>query len=343
MKDMNRFSRSFGKSHRGSTAEDATVCPPTDSSRGGKARSESLLDANSGIDEEEVRSVQEESSSLLFDPALLVDDFDRPGKFAGRNRRQSQNEDNDASAANPGPSPLVDLGSRQLPDEFWSAGADAIQKWMSKPQAASLDVPDWVREKARNSQDQFFNNPKKATESPSKHRADRIPTVQRGAVDAKNQSEKRNAPKQKKRYFWPGVVFLAGLALLLATVYFAGNVLGFGFGRYYAHFTVEAPAAKTVSVVGDFNGWDPSAHPLQRAPRSTVWETWVPVTPGRHRFAFLVDGRIHMIDPARSANFDQELQRGVSILIVPHGGGAPVLEGGKESAAVTRMLPAPRR
>jgi 1,4-alpha-glucan branching enzyme len=30
------------------------------------------------------------------------------------------------------------------------------------------------------------------------------------------------------------------------------------------HFAVWAPNASRVSVVGDFNGWDPSAHPLTR-------------------------------------------------------------------------------
>jgi 1,4-alpha-glucan branching enzyme len=44
----------------------------------------------------------------------------------------------------------------------------------------------------------------------------------------------------------------------------AGNV---------AHFAVWAPNAQSVSVIGDFNGWNAAAHPLQaRADESGVWE-----------------------------------------------------------------------
>jgi 1,4-alpha-glucan branching enzyme len=42
------------------------------------------------------------------------------------------------------------------------------------------------------------------------------------------------------------------------------------------HFAVWAPNASRVSVVGDFNGWDPSAHPLTRRQEAGVWETFVP-------------------------------------------------------------------
>ncbi len=40
-------------------------------------------------------------------------------------------------------------------------------------------------------------------------------------------------------------------------------------------FAVWAPNADSVSVVGDFNGWDPAAHPLGRA-GSGLWEGFVP-------------------------------------------------------------------
>jgi len=47
------------------------------------------------------------------------------------------------------------------------------------------------------------------------------------------------------------------------------------------HFAVWAPNASRVSVVGDFNGWDPSAHPLTRRHEAGVWEAFIPgVTAG---------------------------------------------------------------
>lgn len=37
-------------------------------------------------------------------------------------------------------------------------------------------------------------------------------------------------------------------------------------------FAVYAPNARAVSVVGDFNGWDPEAHPLERAGNTGCWK-----------------------------------------------------------------------
>src|SRR5471030_353016 len=41
-------------------------------------------------------------------------------------------------------------------------------------------------------------------------------------------------------------------------------------------FAVWAPNAERVSVVGDFNGWDGRAHPLQSLGASGVWELFMP-------------------------------------------------------------------
>ncbi|MEC4674449.1 MAG: 1,4-alpha-glucan branching protein GlgB [Nitrospirota bacterium] len=42
------------------------------------------------------------------------------------------------------------------------------------------------------------------------------------------------------------------------------------------HFTVWAPNARRVSVVGDFNGWDGRQHPMQTRGGTGVWELFVP-------------------------------------------------------------------
>ncbi len=43
------------------------------------------------------------------------------------------------------------------------------------------------------------------------------------------------------------------------------------------HFSVWAPNAASVSVVGDFNGWNPQTHPLTvRSDASGIWEGFVP-------------------------------------------------------------------
>lgn len=53
-------------------------------------------------------------------------------------------------------------------------------------------------------------------------------------------------------------------------------------GREGTHFAVWAPNAREVSVIGDFNGWNVSAHYLAaRRDSSGIWEGFIPgVAPG---------------------------------------------------------------
>ena len=63
-------------------------------------------------------------------------------------------------------------------------------------------------------------------------------------------------------------------------------------------FMLVAPNAQTVSVVGDFNDWDPSATPLREAADAGVWTITVPLTAGRHQYVFMVNGTRWTPDPA---------------------------------------------
>lgn len=61
-------------------------------------------------------------------------------------------------------------------------------------------------------------------------------------------------------------------------------------------FVYVAPGATSVSLVGDFNQWNPVAKPLRRLGDGT-WITDVPLPPGRYAYAFVVDGKV-VVDPA---------------------------------------------
>jgi hypothetical protein len=65
--------------------------------------------------------------------------------------------------------------------------------------------------------------------------------------------------------------------------------------------------AKSVSVVGDFNGWDPTATPMERVAGTGTWSATLLAKPGRHTYAYLVDGSTLVADPraprAKSADF----------------------------------------
>jgi 1,4-alpha-glucan branching enzyme len=54
-------------------------------------------------------------------------------------------------------------------------------------------------------------------------------------------------------------------------------------------FEFSAPSARNVSIVGDFNRWQPDA--LRRS-ASGRWEIEIPLTPGRYAYSFVVDGHL---------------------------------------------------
>jgi hypothetical protein len=69
----------------------------------------------------------------------------------------------------------------------------------------------------------------------------------------------------------------------------------------YVRFVLYAPGAKHVTVAGTFNQWDQSAAPLVPAGASGVWRTTLAVPVGQHQYAFVVDGRRWVTDPAAPA------------------------------------------
>jgi hypothetical protein len=56
------------------------------------------------------------------------------------------------------------------------------------------------------------------------------------------------------------------------------------------------PAARSVAIVGDFNGWDPGQSPLERRDNG-LWSTTLALPPGRYHYMFLVDGSEWLADP----------------------------------------------
>lgn len=63
-------------------------------------------------------------------------------------------------------------------------------------------------------------------------------------------------------------------------------------------FVFRAPGATRVSLVGDFNGWDPDATPLARATTGEIWTAQVPLEHGLHAYAFVIDGQDWAPDPS---------------------------------------------
>ena len=68
-------------------------------------------------------------------------------------------------------------------------------------------------------------------------------------------------------------------------------------GQAMVRFVFVAPYAASVSLVGDFNGWNASTMPMRRSADGRAWLLDVPLPAGRHVYAFVVDGDV-TADPA---------------------------------------------
>lgn len=79
-------------------------------------------------------------------------------------------------------------------------------------------------------------------------------------------------------------------------------------------FVLVAPQAARVSVVGDFNGWDLAATPAERQADGS-WTTFVPLSPGRHVYSFIVDGQF-VSDPTAPITPADGYGRTNSVMIV---------------------------
>ena len=103
----------------------------------------------------------------------------------------------------------------------------------------------------------------------------------------------------------------AGLAAVLTTGVWLGrlsvtapgmlpaptSIAAHGSAVREVEFVLAAPGASEVVLVGDFNGWKPGATPLQATQRDGIWSVTVPLVPGRHEYAFLIDGKQWLPDP----------------------------------------------
>ena len=63
----------------------------------------------------------------------------------------------------------------------------------------------------------------------------------------------------------------------------------------YVQFRLDAKDARQVSIAGSFTDWQPT-YPMQRT-ADGVWTVLLPIVPGVHDYAFVVDGERWVPDP----------------------------------------------
>jgi hypothetical protein len=80
-------------------------------------------------------------------------------------------------------------------------------------------------------------------------------------------------------------------------------------------FSVVAPNAARVSIVGDFNDWNPTTLPMRRSADGRLWEVEVRLPLGRYSYAFMIDGRLAP-DPGAPSSAGDDFGTPNSVLMV---------------------------
>lgn len=82
-------------------------------------------------------------------------------------------------------------------------------------------------------------------------------------------------------------------------------------------FVIYLPGATQAEITGDFTGWERRA--MERIGSTGYWELSIPLVPGEHRFAYILDGRQRLADPTIMAREQDDFGGENSILVT--GGG----------------------
>jgi hypothetical protein len=66
--------------------------------------------------------------------------------------------------------------------------------------------------------------------------------------------------------------------------------------KVYVRLVLLQPEARSVSVAGDFNGWNPGQTKLERS-EGGMWTATIALKPGRYQYMFVIDGKQWIADP----------------------------------------------
>ena len=80
-------------------------------------------------------------------------------------------------------------------------------------------------------------------------------------------------------------------------------------------FELDAPGARTVQVIGDFNDWSRTGSSMLRGSDGR-WRVTTLLPPGRYVYAFLIDGQRFQRDPQRDPIEDRDFGVTGSELVV---------------------------
>jgi len=147
-------------------------------------------------------------------------------------------------------------------------------------------------------------------------------------IDRKTGVYDHTESKKEKKSSWVPLLITVGVVLLINGLFFsiitspktswAGKLLGkiksSAYPVYSASFRLQAPDAKNVSLIGEFNDWNPSATPMKLTD-SGYWETTLELRPGAYDYKFLVDGK-QTVDSENRLRTEDENGEVCSVIVV---------------------------
>jgi hypothetical protein len=66
--------------------------------------------------------------------------------------------------------------------------------------------------------------------------------------------------------------------------------------KVFVRLVLLQPGAQSVSVAGDFNGWNPNQTKLELS-EGGIWTATIALKPGRYQYMFVIDGKQWIADP----------------------------------------------
>jgi Carbohydrate-binding module 48 (Isoamylase N-terminal domain) len=116
-----------------------------------------------------------------------------------------------------------------------------------------------------------------------------------------------------------GLVVAAVIALLVVRPWTGQPVPvdpGVQPAHVYVQFSLEAPAATRVDLVGDFNEWAPTIA-LEDLDGDGVWTASVPLQAGVHEYMFVLDGSDWVTDPFAELHVDDGFGQENAVVAIP--------------------------
>lgn len=109
-----------------------------------------------------------------------------------------------------------------------------------------------------------------------------------------------------KRFFrMPGLAAAAAIAVFVLGVSLGTRIGGGDAGTATVTFVLDAPAARTVSLAGDFTAWSTEGYSLSRIGQNGTWQLRLPMKKGKvYVYNFVIDGEVWIPDPAIPARVD---------------------------------------